>query len=399
MNQLLPTLLLATPLLAQTTHLVGPGALPQIRDALAIAAPGDVILVQGGTYAHFTATVGVTIRALVPGAVFVHYDPAYAPPGCLSSPLCAVFEGPTRFQLPLGQTAHVVDLTFQPNQVATTPGLYARHRVQVNGGMVTFDGCRIEAGDDTALAVTGASVELQDTIVASVSNLLTGHGLFANGSTVNATGCTFRGSTAFGISTPGDGIQLSASTLVGSNLQVLGGLPVAPFGTIGGAAVRADSTSKLWLADSTLNGGGTTCALIALPTSGRIDRSTVSPTGGSCTVLPAGLVVGVSRTAPLQNGATFVMHVRTDPTTLVAIHASLGLAPVTIPGLFEQPAELDLANFWLAGLFVSDGNGDVTASWNMPAGMFVDTPVWLETISIGASLPIQIGPVVGGIIR
>jgi hypothetical protein len=53
----------------QTTRLVGPAGLAQIRDALAISSPGDVIQVQPGTYAQFTVSIGVTIRALIPGTV------------------------------------------------------------------------------------------------------------------------------------------------------------------------------------------------------------------------------------------------------------------------------------------------------------------------------------------
>ena len=74
---------------AQTTHIVGLGGLPQIRDALAIAAPGDTILVQPGTYAHFSATVGVQIRAQTAGSVQVQWNQAFAP-GCSSNPFCVL---------------------------------------------------------------------------------------------------------------------------------------------------------------------------------------------------------------------------------------------------------------------------------------------------------------------
>jgi hypothetical protein len=102
---------------------------------------------------------------------------------------------------------------------------------------------------------------------------------------------------------------------------------------------------------------------------------------------------------PLQNGTTFTMNVRTEPNTLVAVHASNGLGTVQVPGVFEQPIALDLSAFWLAGVYASDANGDVSASWNLPAGMFLGEPLWLETIAFVPSLPIQVGPVVGGIIR
>ncbi|MCB9878804.1 MAG: hypothetical protein H6835_14510 [Planctomycetes bacterium] len=52
---------------AQSTLVVGPGGFAQIRDAVAVAAPGDVVVMQPGVYAHFTAQVACTIRAAVPG--------------------------------------------------------------------------------------------------------------------------------------------------------------------------------------------------------------------------------------------------------------------------------------------------------------------------------------------
>jgi hypothetical protein len=71
-----------------------------------VAQAGDTILVHPGTFAHFTMNVGVTLRAVTPGTVDIHYDMTYWPPGCPSMANCTS-EGPTRFNIPVGQEALV----------------------------------------------------------------------------------------------------------------------------------------------------------------------------------------------------------------------------------------------------------------------------------------------------
>jgi len=51
---------------AQNVLVVGPGGFPQIADAITAAAPGDTVLVRGGSYLPFTLRKGLIIRA-VPG--------------------------------------------------------------------------------------------------------------------------------------------------------------------------------------------------------------------------------------------------------------------------------------------------------------------------------------------
>jgi hypothetical protein len=392
---LIPVIAVGLP--SQTTHLVGPGGLPQIHDALAVAAPGDTLLVQPGTYAHFTCAVGVTIRAQVPGSVAVVYDPAFAPPGCLNDFFCANLQGPTWFSPPTGQTVHVVGVDFEPTVV---PGpTIVRHRVVVSSGRVTFDHCTLRADFRTALSVQDAALHLQDCALQNLNG--TGFALYAIRAHVTATGTEFVGGDA-ALSTPPDAVQLYDARFVGSHLTLRGG---DTFLTADGRALYA-SNSDVWIADSTLTSVAGTCPLVTTYSTGRIARSVLLPTMGaggylcaSGPVLPSGPVLGVERMGPLQNGTTFTMNVRTEPNTLVAVHASNGLGTVQVPGVFEQPIALDLSAFWLAGVYASDANGDVSASWNLPAGMFLGEPLWLETIAFVPSLPIQVGPVVGGIIR
>ncbi|MBX3464634.1 MAG: hypothetical protein KF830_15805 [Planctomycetes bacterium] len=371
---------------SQTTHLVGPGGLPQIRDALAVAAHGDTILVQPGTYAHFACSLAVTIRATAPGSVVVALNGAFPPPICAST-FCAPTQGPTVFALPSAATAHVVGLVFEPT-VGLQLGTY--HHVVVTGGRVTFDGCRLEASNRNALSVYDAAVHLQNCVVRNFNGF--GHALYGLRAHVTATDVWFLGGSAV-LSSQHDGVQLHDSRFVGSNLLVQGGSSI-----LGGPgrALHA-SHSEVWIADSSLGAGD--CAVYAYSTTGRIDRSTLSLAAGCAGQLPNGPVVGVERLLIPSNGQPLTMLVRTEPNALVAIHAAQQLGTTSAPGLLEQPFALDLSSLFLAGVYLADANGEVTASWNLPPAQFVGTPLWLEAIALLPNLPIQVGPVVGGIIR
>lgn len=384
--------LLAGPLCSQTTHVVGPGGLPQIRDALAIAAPGDVIHVLPGTYAHFTANVGVTIRALVPGSVTVAYDALFAPPGCLANPFCAITQGATTFAPPNDQAVHVTDVTFAPNVV----GSFTRHRVVVASGTVTFDGCTIDAWETTALSITDALVHLHRCHVAG-QGLITAHALIASSSHLTMVDSTIVGNSTFSVATPGDAVRVVSCTLKASGCSFTGGTLM--FGGPDGAALRTDAESRVWISDSTLIGGNDSCAIQGTPAVGQIARCTVTQVGAACGTMLAAPLIGVELPAPIQNGSIFFVHMRTEPNVLVAVHASPRLGHYEFPGVLAQPSALDLTSFFAAGVFISDNNGDVTAVWGMPAGEFIDETIWLETIAFLPASPIIVGPVVGGVIR
>ncbi|MBL9078179.1 MAG: hypothetical protein JNL08_11785 [Planctomycetes bacterium] len=394
-RSLLPLTLLAATLAAQTTHLVGPGGFAQIRDAIAVAAPGDVITVAAGTYAHFVADKALTIRALAPGSVHIAFDPSVESAACLANPFCAVGVGVSRFQPPAGQAVHVAGLAF--DGTTQTIGIATiRHRVVVTSGTATFDTCTMHAYDSVALTIDAAQVHLQNCVVGG-QGLLTAHGVDANGANLIAVDSTLGGSQTAGFALPGDAVRLTNSTLKASGCTLVGGSNF--FGGVGGAALRCDAASRVWISDSTVTGGGTTCAVVGTPAVGHIARSTAAPVGPACgTLLPAP-VVGVERPAPIQNGSTFTVHVHTEPGMLVAIHGSPRLAQIEVPGVFAQPIALDLTAFFLAGVYVSDANGDVTASWNMPAGQYVDETVWLEASAWGPTPPVLVAPVIGGVIR
>lgn len=396
-----PFAVAAVALPAQATHLVGPGGFAQIRDALAVAAPGDRIHVQPGTYAHFTASVGCTIRALVPGSVSVAYDAALQPPGCTTNPSCWTQEGPTRLSPPAGQTIHVVGLNFVGNE---SPGgfLYPiRHRVAVESGRVTFDQCSLQASNTDALSVLDANVHLQAcqlAVVPVATSLPTGGvGLYGTNCDVTAIDSAFTGGYGSGLSSqPGDGIVLNNGTLHGSGLVIRSGTLLFPFGSNAAYALRGGGA--LFLSDSQLIGG---CPIQWSGTALELSRCTLTGTSPNCPTVTASphTQLGIARPSPLTPGAPFALTFRSEPNAFVAIFAGGGLGRLDLPGLLAQPSWLDDTQSFLVSIVFADAQGLATASWPIPAGPGIaDQQLWWKGLS-GFTLPFQVSPPAGGIAR
>lgn len=338
---------------SQTTHLVGPGGHGDIGTAIGFAAPGDVILVAPGTYSTFHTTKGVTIRAL--GAVTI----VQATPGFWS--------------LPPTQTLAIDGLTFQGP-------------VAVTSGHLTMTGCTVAHSLGAlfgvpAVAATGGSLHLVDCAIHYTGFL---HAIAATGANVTAVGTEVTSGNA---GNPSPSLVLSGATFTGSDCRFE-------------STLVADAASTVWLRDSTIDNPVATCPSFGDGTF-RLDRCTVGPTTATvCAGNTAGApLLGVEALAPLQNGTTYTLQFRSAPLQFVAVHASAALAPTPLPGVFEQPLQLDLTSFWFVGLYATDANGAASASWNLPAGQFVDTSLWLEAITIEPTFPWQVAPVVGGVVR
>ncbi len=385
--------LLAIAPCAQATHLVGgTGGLPDIGAALAIAAAGDVIVVQPGTYPHFAVSVGVTIRAATPGTVDVVFDPALVPAACWNNGYCAMLQGPTRFQLPPGATAHVVGLNFLPFTMWVNGPfnlVEISHWVHVVGGRVTCDACTFQADAAPALVATnGAAVHLQQCTLAVVAGPVLA-ALDASDANVTAVDCTVTGNGA------GAALRLQSSVFHGTSVTLTGG--TYPGG--GGPAVQADAASALWIADATLRGGngGGVCA-VAGAANARIDR-TVLLQPASCAGATAGHLLGVGRPQPLAAGMPFGLVFRTAPGGVVAVFASPGLATTPFAGVLAQPASLGLSGLIDAGTLIADAAGIASVSWAIPAvPALVDQTLWLQGLS-GSTFPLELSPPVGGVVR
>ncbi len=347
--------------MSQTTHLVGPGGYPQITSAIAVASPGDIILVQPGTYGMFSTTIGLTIRATVPGASFA----------------TAFGFGGSVIQPPPGQTVHLVGM-----QLGLTV---------VTSGRATFDGCTIDA-QSGQLAVINAAVHVQDCLLKSYAPSIPAWNpvpaLQATNAEVTVIDSTIVGADMVPFLTPGVAIDLIGSTFRGSHLTVQAGhgSPAMP-------AVRADAASSVWISDSTIDCDPAGCPIAA--TNGRHDRCTLTP---NCSSLAAGFVLGIDRPQPLRNGLLFTLHMNAQPNSAIGLFVDYSLASSSYATL-EQSLLLPPATAFSGGVFVADGTGYATAAWVVPPGpAFVDRTVWFQAFA-GPAFPLQASAIAGGVVR
>ncbi|MBX3465254.1 MAG: hypothetical protein KF830_18960 [Planctomycetes bacterium] len=363
----------------QTTHVVGPGALPQINAALAVAAPGDVVLVMPGTYEPFTVTGPVTIRAAAPGTVLVNV--ASGGPSVLWS---------STVTLASSQAVHLVDLTIRV--------------LSISGGTTTLDGCTVTGYQFwglTAVTVQAGTVHLQGCALnGSVGSFGGGAGLVAGNATVTAIDSTFAGANVGSpLDGPGAGVAISlqGSQFHGSRVTGQGGAGGA-FAYPPRAALQA-TNSTVWISDSTLTGGTAPGGIQACPllaTSGRFERCTLVPASPCSVGIPGGPLLAVHRVAPMHSPGLLALEFQTDANGFVAVYVSTALGRLMLPGL-EQPIFLDPANVFPLAFLLADPVGHAAGSWNIPAGL-VDATFWFQGVS-GPTFPLQLSPVVGGVVR
>lgn len=391
-------LVMATSASSQTFHLVGPGGHAQIRDALAVAAQGDVIEVQPGFYAQFGVYAGVTIRALVPGSVLVSTNLSYVQFACFPTPFCPQSTAETTVSCPPGQNVYISGLSFVPYDQAVPPTFITlRHRVVVYSGAVSFEDCQFAASSVPALNVNGAVVHLQNCNVLCTGGASQNPGAAFYFSKVTAVDTLFGGYSGG----PSPGVPAGALLDLGSKLKASGCTfqgAVPLFGGGAGPGLAVDSLSSVWLRDSIVNGGGSACPLLGTPLVGRAQNTTFSPTLG-CPTLPVGPVVGAHRSGPPVGGSPFAVTFSTAPFENVALFASLGLSTFTeMPGVVEQPYVGD-PTLLLLGLYSADAFGDFTASFQIPEVILNGVPLWFGAATFGTSPLIQIAPELGGVVR
>ncbi len=367
---------LATCAAAQTTHVVGTGGFASIQAALAVAASRDVILVQPGSYPAFHANVGVTIRAVTPGTVFV--------------------QNPNIVSCPATEVVHLVDLDLRT--------------LFVNGTTCTLDRCRVTpaAAGGVSLVANSARLHLQqcDVGVAGAPSLGAFFGaLDATHSAITAANCSFRGCDGvLASSWPGRaGVRLHQTWFHGSHLTVQGGDGVAGSGTAQpGDAVSAFG-GRIWISDSTLQGGTATnlggpaaCPLVATTTGGALSRCVQLPAPCPTALGQNGPGLGVHVAAPLQSGAPFQLDFPTEPGTFVGVFASHGLLTSVLPG-FAQHAALDPATLMPLAVLVADPTGRASGTWTLPPGT-ANLTLWFQAVAAGPS-PLQLSPPAGGVVH
>lgn len=357
--------------LAQTTHVVGPGGFAHVNDALAVAAPGDEILVLPGVAVLFTATIPVTIRAAVPGTTTL-------PPPSLSF---------NQVSLPAGQHLHLVDLKFGPTWIT--------------GGQVTCDGCTIVGSLFSAMRAQNASVALQG---CQLANLAIGSGatFAAVNSNVVAIDCSFSGLDTApppDFSTPGIAIDLQGSVFHGSRIVASGGNGAYVSVYQPKPALRALG-SMVWISDSQLATGGylygtgpQPCAVVA--DAGRLDRCGLTPPNCPPAIPTSGLLLGVHRQAPMQSPGALGLEYRTEANGLVAVFLADEVASFSLPGL-EQPIWLDAATVRPLALVLADGTGLASYTCTIPVGLNGHT-FWFQ--GVAPADPLLLSPVAGGVVR
>lgn len=370
---LLPVIAVGIP--AQTTHLVGPNGYPEIGAALAAAVPGDFVHVLPGTYAPFAVTFGCTIRGLVPGSVHVQ-DVA----GVAAVTIAA----------PASQVVHLAGLDFSfPNG----------GHVAIQGGRVTLDQCTVLSRSSLSLqtaplAVTNADVHLQGCVVSCSNQFGFNAAMRATNARITAIDSQFFGSplapSFFYNCSPG--IEITGTTLHAAGCAFRAGT----YGTGSQPGLRANG-GQVWLSDCTVVGYGPAgCPIDA--TSVLADRCTLQPALPSCTTPLGGGLLGVTRPQPLQNGAGFTLSYQTVPNGYAAVFASLELVSLDVPGLHAQTQWIGggLINL---GIVTANAAGQATATVPIPAGAWlVDQALWFQGVT-GFSLPLQLSPVAGGLIR
>ncbi|MCR9244083.1 MAG: hypothetical protein NXI31_03570 [bacterium] len=392
---------LAAPGTAQTVHRVGPGALPQIHAAIAIAGPGDVIEVQSGNYEPFTLSIPLTIRA-APGAT-VTVLPQLSTPVTLATP---------------------------PGTVATLRGIrvlnpwrYPSCHVEVLGGTVFLEDCAFESSQSyrrAALEVTDAHVILNRCALAGygAARALVGaqnHGLHATRSTIQATDCSFFGSyttwDSYGLG--GTGLTATTSDVHLVRCDLVGGGKLLAFANAGGAGIDT-SSSRVWLADCNIVGGSTPGNgghEVGIRNSGpaiQWTRSTIQ--GGrdqNGNRRPAfqgpqqqrSDLLGLAAAAPpIVRGSPFQLDFETAPGWPVWLFVHDELQANLRPEI-EQPLAALPGTAALIGVLLADATGRATYRTtlpNLPIGLSARLHV---TAVSGTTLPLQTMPPLGGVVR
>lgn len=372
--------LVAAPALAQAVLTVGPGqTYPDIAAAVAAATPGDVVRVTAGTYGPFTLAKGVTLRAEPIGASVVvtgaGVDTCY-------------------FELPANQTATIEGLNLRVAVVVRRPGGAGA------AGAVAFTGTNVEWG----MQVQDAHTVLRNCIVNGFGTALELSGAAA----VTAVQCSFLGRQASWVPTPHGVKAGGAATLHLGACQVRGGTSGFHGITSVGNGVTLSGAVRSWFVDTDVAAWNqpwlpcpavvtTSTEPVAFERGSAIDN--LGNPGSFVGAVQNRLVLGVTSTDQIQVGQPFAMDFHTRPGLPVFVHATFFLqAPVAHPILTQPDWGFVPNSIFLAGM-VADAQGLAPYSVGIPNLPFLqDLPLWFCGWS-ATDLPVQLAPVLGGVIR
>lgn len=394
---------ISLPLLAQTTHLVGPGGFAQIRDALMVATTNDTILVQPGSYLPFL--VDVSVRIVAPNGAQVIWPPAG---GAWQS---------TAVRPPIGQTVYLSGLTFDQS------GSLFPHVVYCTRGQAVFDRCAFSPTHPFKSFYTLQCFQADLVLVRCSFSSGRGAVKVENGS-LSASDCTFYGvdpettlpemPAAMLVS---DGrVQLSFCTLRGGDSWRIG-QPAGP-------GMRITGNSEVSLVDCVVTGGDATSGAAAPPSTGLVNGSaqpvrhlrssvvggwsSIYTPIGSWPVRGAGIIgpeqatalVGlVGSTTGLQIGQPYGIAATAQPSTLLLYAYSFALTPPATVPLVLQPIRMDLQQAVILGAAVTGSFGvDSLLVTSSLAPAAVGTPVWFHAFALDGGA-FQAATPVGGLVR
>lgn len=394
----------AASLAAQTTHNVGPGGHPQISDAIAAAQPGDLILVQQGSYLPFDLTIGVCILAPAGATVTT-------PPGGGGLPWVHPI------QPPAGQHAQIVGLTFVTN--SAYPPAEPPVTVHATGNVVFADCVFRNWSDYTSNAVIcNGDVQFDRCQWLGVWDCL-----LVQGGRVVANSCSFSPSRVIWagwdtkcIVASGGELRLNFCTLHGSDAN---GQP----SSIGSTAIQLSGTASLTVADCSITGGNS----ITTPSIG-ITNNTTTPVRHARSLILGGtgvlshvptqvgpgpgfsgpeqstlLVGGGGSAAGPRLGSQYLCSVVGPANSITLLVLSLERAPATTLPLIAGPVHFDPTDaFVLAAGVTNDYSGwpgNAACIWStvtLTAPM-LGRQFWLHSLLWDGAL-FQVGPTCGGVV-
>lgn len=374
--------LLALPLAAQSTLHVGPGqTYADIPAAVAAAAPGDRVLVAAGNYSPFDLDKGITIRADPIGAV-VDVILAGTPIACA---------------VPAGQQAYVEGLTLRSPITVDLPANATA------AGVVSL----VAVDSYQQITVTDATLALRDCWVSG--SVTDGISLLGNAN-LSAVQCEIRGGNFGSPFVPpprGIGADGNSKLLLG-DCAVFGGISGFVHSVTGvGNGVELFGNATAWFVDSTLQavaGSHPAIGLLTLSTVPvTLERTQVLDNTGAGQAwqgaVQTGLLLGVSSTTPLARGTTFQLAFHTRPGLPVLVHVAFGLGgSITAPFLVQPDFGFVSASFPIAVL-IGDPQGQAGLSLPLPNSAAIqDLPLWFRAWT-ELALPVQLSPVLGGLVR
>jgi len=394
--------LLSVPLVAQVTHVVGPGGFAQIQDALAVALLDDTIVVQPGTYLPFTAGVGVRIVAPSGASVIT---PAQAAPW-LS----------TTLQPPAGQTIYVSGLAF-----GQSGSLYP-HVVYCLSGQCMFERCAFSPTHPFKSLYTLQCHHADMVLVSCTFSPFNG-AVLVDGGSFAASDCAF-----FGVDPQVTMAQMPAAvTIRSSNAQLsfcsLQGGSSFNTGQVAGPGMRVEGNSTTTLVNCTVTGGDATSGSPpAAPGLVNLGAQPVRHLGstfvggwsrlttnwgswpvrgpGSNGAMQESLLLGMGPLPyGLRVGQSYGFVASSAPNTTVIYGTSFGLTPPTTVSGVQQLLRCDPAGTTLLAVGLTNGAGldSRPVTWSLPAAA-LGTPLWVHGLAFDGA-QFQASAPIGGLVH